>query len=113
MPVDLVPQYRADSTGCWPALNVPVLELDGYEADDMLATIAHAGATSSRASATWSPADKDARQLITDRVKVYNVRKDQMYDAAALKADWGIRPEQVVDFQALVGDRSTTCRACR
>ena len=48
--------------------------------------------------------DKDCRQLITDRVKVYNIRKDQVFDAAALQADWGIRPDQVVDFQALVGD---------
>ena len=48
--------------------------------------------------------DKDCRQLISDRVKVYNVRKNQIYDAAALQADWGIRPDQVVDFQALVGD---------
>ena len=48
--------------------------------------------------------DKDCRQLITDRVRIYNVRKDQLYDAAALQEDWGVRPDQVVDFQALVGD---------
>jgi DNA polymerase-1 len=49
-------------------------------------------------------ADKDCRQLITARVKVFNVRKNQLYDAAALLTDWGVRPEQVVDFQSLVGD---------
>ncbi|MEZ6072364.1 MAG: 5'-3' exonuclease H3TH domain-containing protein [Pirellulales bacterium] len=48
--------------------------------------------------------DKDCRQLITDRVSIYNVRKDQMYGEAELAEDWGIRPNQVVDFQALVGD---------
>ncbi len=48
--------------------------------------------------------DKDCRQLISDRVKLYNIRKDQVFDDAALVAEWGIRPEQVVDFQALVGD---------
>ncbi len=103
MPVDLVPQFE------------PI--------ERMLAGVERAGAGLRRlrgrrhaghgrpsderartASAIWSPADKDCRQLITDRVKVYNVRKDQIYDAEALKADWGIRPDQVVDFQALVGD---------
>ena len=48
--------------------------------------------------------DKDCRQLITDRVQLYNIRKNEMFDAAALQAVWGIRPDQVVDFQALVGD---------
>ncbi len=48
--------------------------------------------------------DKDCRQLITDKVKLYNVRKNSVMDAAALAADWGIRPDQVVDFQTLVGD---------
>ena len=49
-------------------------------------------------------ADKDCRQLITDRVKVYNIRKNEFIDRETLKNDWGIAPEQVVDFQALVGD---------
>jgi DNA polymerase-1 len=49
--------------------------------------------------------DKDCRQLITDRVAVYDIRKDRVYDREALAADWGIAPEQVVDFQALVGDK--------
>ena len=82
---------------------MPVLEYESYEADDLLATIAHQ-VNELDGECYLVTGDKDCRQLITDRVKVYNVRKDQVYDAAALKADWGIRPEQVVDFQALVGD---------
>src|SRR5262249_10901602 len=39
------------------------------------------------------------------RVCVYNIRKNQIFDAAALREDWGIGPDQVVDFQALVGDK--------
>ena len=35
---------------------------------------------------------------------LYNIRKNEMFDAAALQAKWGIRPDQVVDFQAIVGD---------
>src|SRR5205823_6429345 len=48
--------------------------------------------------------DKDCRQLIDDRVRIYNLRKRLVYDREALLADWGVKPEQVVDFQTLVGD---------
>ena len=51
-------------------------------------------------------ADKDCRQLITDRVKLYNIRKDEVFGRHKLEEVWGIRPEQVVDFQALIGDKS-------
>ena len=51
-------------------------------------------------------ADKDSRQLLTDRVKIYNIRKNEVIDRAVLAAQWGIAPEQVVDYQALVGDAS-------
>ena len=102
MPVDLAPQFEPIRR-LLAGLNVPVLEYDSYEADDLLATIAHQ--TNELGGECFVvTGDKDARQLITDRVKVYNIRKDLVYDAAALKADWGVRPEQVVDFQALVGD---------
>jgi DNA polymerase I len=102
MPVDLSPQY-APIRRMLDALGVATIEFDSFEADDLLATIAHR-VNELEGECYLVTGDKDARQLITDRVKVYNVRKDQVYDAAALKADWGIRPEQVVDFQALVGD---------
>jgi DNA polymerase-1 len=102
MPVDLAPQY-GPIRRLLAALNVPVLAYDAYEADDLLATIAHrVGELEGECYVVT--ADKDARQLITESVQVYNVRKDQVYDACALKTDWGIRPDQVVDFQALVGD---------
>ena len=48
--------------------------------------------------------DKDCRQLITDRVQLYNIRKNEVYGAVELMATWGIRPDQVVDFQAIQGD---------
>jgi DNA polymerase I len=102
MPDDLVPQFPAIER-VLAALRIPVFRLASYEADDVLATIAHQ-ADDLGAECFLVTGDKDCRQLITERVKVYNVRKDQVYDAAALLADWGVRPEQVVDFQALVGD---------
>jgi DNA polymerase I len=86
------------------ALAIPVLSLEGFEADDVLATVARL-CRELGAECYIVSGDKDCRQLITDRVAVYNIRKDEVFDAAALERDWGIRPEQVVDFQSLVGDK--------
>jgi DNA polymerase-1 len=86
------------------AMGIPILECEGYEADDVLATVARI-CDEAGANCYIVSGDKDCRQLITDRVAVYNIRKDQTFDAAALRADWGIGPDQVVDFQALVGDK--------
>lgn len=86
------------------ALGIPVISRPGYEADDVLATIARL-CDEAGAECYLVSGDKDCRQLITDHVAVYNIRKDEVFDAAALAAEWGIRPQQVVDFQALVGDK--------
>jgi DNA polymerase I len=102
MPVDLVPQFPAIRR-MLAALGVATLDCATFEADDILATIAHQ-TEQLGGDCYLVTADKDVRQLISPRVKVYNVRKDQLYDACALLEDWGVRPEQVVDFQALVGD---------
>ncbi len=85
------------------ALRIPVIAVPRYEADDVLATLARV-TTEGGGQCFIVSADKDIRQLLSDQVKIYNVRKDQVFDAAALKADWGIEPTQVVDFQSLVGD---------
>jgi DNA polymerase-1 len=102
MPDELVPQFdplREMVT----ALGVPILEVEGYEADDILATVARiADEEGARCSIVTS--DKDCRQLISSQVRLYNVRKNQFLDAEVLHKEWGIRPDQVVDFQALVGD---------
>ncbi len=85
------------------ALGIPAVSCASYEADDILATIARQ--TEQRGGECFLvTADKDCRQLITDRVRLYNLRKDQVYDRHTLHAEWGIAPEQVVDFQAMVGD---------
>ncbi len=102
MPADLqlqIPQIRR----MLEALGIPILELAGYEADDVLATVARR-AEQAGLDCVLVTGDKDCRQLISERIKLYNIRKDQFFDAAALQADWGIRPDQVVDFQSLVGD---------
>jgi DNA polymerase-1 len=85
------------------AMNVPVLSMQGFEADDIIATAARAGELEGLDVFICS-SDKDCRQLISERVKIYNLRKHQVFDREALLQDWGITPEQVIDLQALVGD---------
>ena len=102
MPDDLVPQIPLVHK-VFEALGVPVIGLEGFEADDIMATIARL-AEAEGADCVLVTSDKDCRQLITDRVRLYNIRKEQIYDAESLLADWGICPGQVVDFQSLVGD---------
>jgi DNA polymerase-1 len=85
------------------AFNLPVLATPGFEADDLIATVAAAGHDRGL-EVLICTSDKDCRQLITDRVRMFNLRKREPYDAASLLRDWGVTPEQVVDFQALVGD---------
>jgi DNA polymerase-1 len=88
------------------AMHIPFLIVPGYEADDIMATVATEAAARGL-DVYLCTADKDCRQLITEKIKVLNLRKlnsDGVLDAAGVVADWGVRPDQVVDFQALVGD---------
>ncbi len=85
------------------AMNIPELGLAGYEADDVIATIAKA-AQQQGLEVFICTSDKDCRQLIGDRVRLFNLRKQTILDRQALSEDWGIAPEQVVDLQTLVGD---------
>ncbi|MFM7844356.1 MAG: 5'-3' exonuclease H3TH domain-containing protein, partial [Planctomycetota bacterium] len=87
------------------AMRIPVYSIPDFEADDILATIA-ARVEQGGGSCTLVTSDKDCRQLITDRVRIYHIRKQEFTDAAALQRVWGIRPDQVVDFQTLVGDQT-------
>ena len=86
------------------AMRIPFLVVPGYEADDVMATVA-AQAAARGLNVFLCTADKDCRQLVTSSVKMLNLRKDgEVLDAAGIEADWGVRPDQVIDFQSLVGD---------
>jgi DNA polymerase I len=102
MDADLVPQI-ASIRRVLEVLGIPALGVEGFEADDILATVARLSEELG-GQCILVTSDKDCRQLITDRVKVFNIRKNSFIDRDALNADWGITPEQVVDYQALVGD---------
>ena len=85
------------------ALGIPSLTCESFEADDVLATVARL-TDELGGQCFLVTGDKDCRQLITDRVSVYNIRKNEVFSREMLQAEWGIAPEQVVDFQSLVGD---------
>ncbi|WP_047814532.1 DNA polymerase I [Rhodopirellula islandica] len=85
------------------AMGIGIIEQGGFEADDLLATVA-AKVEDAGGRCLIVTSDKDCRQLISEQTKIYNIRKDQEIDAAELQELWGIRPDQVVDYQALVGD---------
>lgn len=102
MPDDLRPQIPLIQR-MLAALGVPALSCPQYEADDILATVAVQTETQG-GDCFLVTGDKDCRQLLSAHVKILNIRKGELFDVAALEQTWGIRPEQVVDFQALVGD---------
>jgi DNA polymerase-1 len=102
MPADLVPQIPLVGR-LLDVLGIPCLELAGYEADDILATVA-TRVVAAGGACTIATSDKDARQLLGDRVRLFNLRNNAALGPDELAAEWGIRPDQVVDFLALVGD---------
>ncbi len=102
MPADLVPQIPVIRR-VFEGFRVPVLIEPEMEADDVIATLARR-AEERGLDVFIVTTDKDARQLIGDHVRILNLRTKKEMDAAALEKDWGIRPDQVVDFLALTGD---------
>jgi DNA polymerase-1 len=104
MPDELVPQIEVIRR-VFDGFKVPVLIEEGVEADDVIATLARR--SEERGLDVFiCTADKDARQLLNDHVRIFNLRKQQVLDVEALKADWGVTPAQVVDLLALTGDTS-------
>jgi DNA polymerase-1 len=103
MPADLVEQVPLVHEAC-EALGVPVLTYERYEADDVLATLARE-AVEAGMDAVVVTGDKDFYQLVTDHVLVYNPRDEgTWYDADGVREKFGVRPDQVVDVLALMGD---------
>jgi DNA polymerase-1 len=99
---DLVAQYPLLDQ-LLHAANVPMLRVGGVEADDVIATLAKAGDARGFDVMICS-SDKDCRQLVSDHVRILNLRKRIFLDRAFIVADWGVTPEQAADFQTLVGD---------
>ncbi len=91
------------------AFNIPVFELEGYEADDILGTLSRQAAEQGIETIIVT-GDTDAFQLIDEHTKVYTSGRQfsdtKLYDEAAIVERYGLRPAQLVDFKSLTGDKS-------
>lgn len=85
------------------AMAIPILSFERFEADDLLATAAFDGQGRGIRSFICT-SDKDCRQLLSEHVRMFNLRKGTEFGEKELMDDWGVRPDQVVDLQAMVGD---------
>ena len=105
MPDDLAEQIAWVHEAC-EAMGVPILTAPGYEADDVIGTVALRAAADGFEVAIVS-IDKDFFQLVHDGVRVYDPREDgAWFDAQGVTEKFGVKPSQVVDVLALVGDTS-------
>jgi DNA polymerase-1 len=87
------------------AMGLPLLQIEGVEADDVIGTLA-AQATAAGLDTLVSTGDKDMAQLVDGGVKLVNTMTDTTYDRDAVVGKFGVPPERIVDWLALVGDTS-------
>jgi DNA polymerase-1 len=87
------------------ALGLPLIQVQGVEADDVIGTLARAAAAEGRETVI-STGDKDMAQLVDGHVRLVDTMKDAEYNHDAVVAKFGVTPQQIVDYLALVGDTS-------
>lgn len=92
------------------AFNIPILELEGYEADDVLGSVAPQ-AEAAGADVLIITGDRDILQLLTEHTKVQlppgrNSNEPKLYDLDRFRAEYGVEPPQLVDLKGLMGDSS-------
>jgi DNA polymerase-1 len=104
MPEDLVAQIEPLHQ-CIRAAGWPLLMIDGVEADDVIGTLSQQAAAAG-IDCVISTGDKDLAQLVNGHVTLVNTMNNEKLDAAGVKAKFGVPPERIVDFLALVGDTS-------
>ena len=103
MPDDLRSQI-APLHACVKALGLPLLCVDGVEADDVIGTLAH-HATQAGRDAVISTGDKDMAQLVNAHITLVNTMKDETLDEAGVEEKFGLPPALIIDFLALMGDK--------
>ena len=104
MPSELV-QQLPDIRKVIAAFNIKIFELAGYEADDIIGTIAR-DAAAKGAKVFIVTADKDMLQLVGKQVNIYDPMKDRVLDEPYVREKFGVGPERVTEFMALTGDAS-------
>ncbi len=107
MPDDLVRQLPYVRR-LFEALRIPVIEVAGFEADDVLATLVERALALPDLEMVVVTGDKDLLQLVGPRVRVLSVSgrtgEPVLYDAAKVRERWGVEPGQIADVLALMGD---------
>jgi len=87
------------------AQGLPLLQIDGVEADDVIGTLACRTAAQGK-RVVISTMDKDMAQLVNDSITLINTMSNTVLDRAGVKAKFDVYPEQIIDYLALVGDTS-------
>ena len=101
-PEDLVPQFAVIREAT-RAFDLPCIEMEGFEADDLIATYARL-AREAGADVTVISSDKDLMQLVGPQVSMYDSMKDRQIGVPEVIEKWGVPPEKMIDLQALTGD---------
>ena len=108
MPFEMRPQIQ------WikdilSAMNIPIIEMPGFEADDIIGTLARR-AESEKIDTYMVSGDKDFMQLVSDHIFLYapatGKRPLTIYDKAGVEEKWGVPPENIIDLLGLMGDSS-------
>ncbi len=101
-PEDLIPQFPMVREAT-EAFGLPAVELEGYEADDLIATYASQAAAKGMKVKIVS-SDKDLMQLVNDNVHMLDPMKNIVIDEAGVVEKFGVTPDKVIDVQSLAGD---------
>lgn len=111
------PQYKAQRPAMAPDLreqlpwidrvvaanHFPMLRVDGYEADDVIATLARRGVEAGM-EVVIVAGDKDLAQMVGDGIRMQDTMKDVVYDADLVRKKWGVPPARIPDLLAIMGD---------
>jgi len=103
-PEDLIPQFALVREAT-RALNIPAIDMEGFEADDLIATYAKQAAAQG-SEVTIVSSDKDLMQLVDDRITMMDAMKNRIIREAEVMEKFGVQPNKVIDVQALAGDAS-------
>ncbi len=101
-PEDLVPQFGLIRQATI-AFDLPCIEMQGFEADDLIATYTRL-ALAAGGDVTIISSDKDLMQLVGPKVTLYDTMKDKRLGIADVIEKWGVPPEKMIDLQSLTGD---------
>ena len=104
MPDDLRPQIEPIHQ-IIKAMGLPLLMVEGVEADDVIGTLA-VQATELKMDAVISTGDKDMAQLVNEHISLINTMDNSSLDPVGVEEKFGVRPDQIIDYLALMGDKS-------